>query len=164
MAGPRRAFLARLEEPCAQHTQRRGTIAVLAALGLAADGEARGQVREDDGALRLVAVLAPGPAAATGAPLQLGGRNHERGVLGLLEDGHRHRAGVHAAALLVGRNPLPAMASGLVLEDAGRILATGPEDDEAKRSSSTSRRIRPSYFPRGTAALRGEFFLRGRPK
>lgn len=159
VGGPRRALLPGLEEPCSQHTQRRVTVAVLAALGLAADGEARGQVRENDGTLRLVAVLAPGPAAAARAPLQLGRRNHERGVLGLLEDGHRHRAGVHAAALLVGRNPLPAVASRLVLEDAGRIHPRGPEDDETwallEHLETKGPSVPPASYRGSTALARG---------
>ena len=121
-----------LEQARPEQTQRRVSVAMLTTLGLAADGDTRGQMREDDGALRLVAVLAAGPAAPAGAPLELGGRNHQRGVLGLLEDGHRHGAGVHAAALFRRRDALPAMTPGLVLEDAGRVGAAGPEDDNAR--------------------------------
>ena len=92
----------------------------------------RGQVRDADGRIRLVDVLAAGARGAVGVDAQLGGI--EIGgfdFVGLRQDGHGDGRRVNAPLRLGGRHALHAMHAGFELEARERAVAGDAADDFA---------------------------------
>ena len=106
------------EQPRLQQRQRARAVLVLRALVLALDHDARRQVRDADGGIGLVDVLAAGAGGAIGVDAQV--RRIQLDGLDLLElgqDRDRARGGVDAPLRLGGGHALHAMRAGLELQE-----------------------------------------------
>ena len=117
----------RLVEPRGEYLHGPVAVFVLAALVLALDHRAGGDVRYADGALRLVDVLAARAGRAEGVYLEVGGVYLELHLVHLGQDGDGDGAGVDAAPGLGLRHALDAVDAGLVLE--ARICARALDDE-----------------------------------
>src|SRR5690606_25789282 len=89
-----------------QHPEGPLPVLVLGFFILAGDHDARGQVGQANGRLRLVDVLAAGPAGPVGVDLDILGPDFHFYILHLGEDGHGGRGGVDAAGRLGDGHPL----------------------------------------------------------
>ena len=118
----------RLVEAGGEYLHGSVLVLVLAALVLALDDRARGQVRDADGALGLVHVLAARAGGAEGVYLQIAGVDVYLHVADLGQHGHGDGAGVYPASGLRLRHTLDAVDAALVLE--ARVGA-GAFDHEA---------------------------------
>jgi hypothetical protein len=123
-----------LELPQTSSQNEPGDPAVLRpiALGFAAHDESGGLVEKPDRAVGLVPVLTASTRATHERLIEIVLAKLDLGIGRLGQDRHRHCAGVNPAPLLVGRNPLPAVASWLILEGLYGSLAGDSEDAEPR--------------------------------
>ena len=116
-----------LEDLRLQEPHGLGLVLVLAPLVAAEDDDAGRLVREADGALGLVLVLAAGPAGTHHVAVDVLGPDHDLDVLGLGQDGHGGGRGVDAALGLGLGHALDAVAAGLELQVPERPVAADAE-------------------------------------
>src|SRR5690606_36788618 len=101
----------------------------LAAFGLGLDHDAGGQVRDADGRVGLVDVLAAGARGAEGVDVQVGRVHLDRlAVLLDRDDSHRCRRGVDAPLALGIGHALHAMGAGLEHQAGVDAAAVEPRD------------------------------------
>jgi hypothetical protein len=111
--------------------ERRHAILMLTPLVLDAHHQTRGLVGELNGALRDISVLAACSGPTTRLVLQIPRVEPKLRYLGLRENRDRNRTRVDAAPLVVRRNSLPPVASGLRRKNLRGIPARRAEDEKS---------------------------------
>src|SRR5690606_11242995 len=119
-----------VQQPGLEQGHGAGAVLVLAALVLALDDDAGGQVGDADGRVGLVDVLAAGAGGAEGVHPDVGVAHLDLvHVLELGQDGHGRRRGVDAALRFGGRHALHAVGAGFELQARVGALALDAGDD-----------------------------------
>ena len=99
--GRRGAALEASKEPCAEDSERRRPVLLLRSLRLATDRDAARSVRDLDGALRLVPVLAASARSAACSDVEVSLVDLDFALGRFRENGDRHRRGLDPAALVI---------------------------------------------------------------